>query len=75
MGRIHYSLRAPYGRARRLSSLPGVFFDLSDAIWDDNGGSAGLDSSLSFAIAETTSTVIVVGGHDSGAYTVLIQAI
>lgn len=50
-------------------------YDFSDAIWDDNGGSTGLDSSLSFAIAETISTVIVVGGHDSGAYTVLIQAV
>jgi len=68
----------PFGGADPLDD-PYIYvdsdYDFSDAIWDDNGGSAGLDSSLSFAIAETTSTVIVVGGHDSGAYTVLIQAI
>lgn len=49
-------------------------YDFSDAIWDDNGGS-GLDASLSFSVATTTDTVIVVGGIDSGAYSVLIQAI
>jgi hypothetical protein len=68
----------PFGGADPLDD-PYIYvdtdYDFSDAIWDDNGGSTGLDSSLSFAIAETTSTVIVVGGHDSGAYTVLIQAV
>ena len=48
--------------------------DFFDGLYDDDGGT-GLDSSLSFSIATTTSGVIAVGGFDSGSYTLLIQAI